>query len=50
MMSFSIRWLGGAALTLAVLAGSAGAQSFAPYYGKNKVKYDKLDWQVYSVR
>ncbi len=47
MTSFSIRWLGGAALTLAVLAGSAGAQSFAPYYGKNKVKYDKLDWQVY---
>jgi hypothetical protein len=39
---------------LAVLSGVAGSAgvalgqaSFAPFYGKNKVKYDKHNWQVY---
>jgi Tol biopolymer transport system component len=36
---------------LAVLPGTAGIAfgqaSFAPFYGKNKVKYDKHNWQVY---
>lgn len=47
MMNQSIRRMGEAVLVLALLVSSAAAQSFAPYYGKNKVKYDKLDWQVY---
>ena len=47
MMKQIMLRMGATALVLAFLIGSAGAQSFAPYYGKNKVKYDKLDWQVY---
>jgi hypothetical protein len=47
MTKKSIFWLGGATLALAFVVNSAGAQSFAPYYGKNKVKYDNMDWHVY---
>ncbi len=40
-----------AALVFAVLAAlpaaAFGQASFAPFYGKNKVKYDKHNWQVY---
>ncbi len=37
------------AVLLAALgtAAVAPAQYFIPFYGKNKVKYDKHDWQVY---
>ncbi len=36
------------ALAAAVsLAAPATAQYFIPFYGKNKVKYDKHEWQVY---
>ena len=31
-------------------AGEAAAQSqFAPYYGKNQIKYDNFDWQIYTT-
>lgn len=33
--------------SLPLLPAPAGAQ-FIPYYGKNKVKYDKFDWQIYK--
>jgi len=40
-----------AAVVFAVLAAlpaaAFGQASFAPFYGKNKVKYDKHSWQVY---
>ncbi len=36
----------GAALVL-TSAGPAAAQ-FIPYFGKNKVKYDNFDWQIYK--
>ena len=41
------------ALTLA-LACAAGAQvraqtDFVPYWGKNRVKYDKFDWHIYTT-
>lgn len=39
------KWFGGLAFA-ASLPHLASAQ-FAPYYGKNKVKYDKFNWQVY---
>ncbi len=32
---------------LALPAAAFGQASFAPFYGKNKVKYDKHNWQVY---
>jgi hypothetical protein len=32
---------------LAISSGAFGQASFAPFYGKNKVKYDKHRWQVY---
>jgi Tol biopolymer transport system component len=39
-----------ALLTFAWLCGTAfGQASFAPFYGKNKVKYDKHNWQVYRA-
>jgi hypothetical protein len=47
MKNRPILCLAAAILLPALFAVSAAAQSFAPYYGKNKVKYDKLDWQVY---
>ena len=38
------------ALVLASIAAEAGAQSqFFPYYGKNRVKYDKFDWHIYTT-
>lgn len=42
---------GGAALIVALLAGSAAAQmsQFGPYYGKNKVQYDHPSWHVYRA-
>jgi hypothetical protein len=31
-------------------AADAGAQTgFAPYYGKNQIKYDNFDWQIYTT-
>jgi Tol biopolymer transport system component len=40
-----------AALSLLMVATASvtafGQASFAPFYGKNKVKYDKLNWRVY---
>ncbi len=36
-----------ALMTALSLASPAAAQYFIPFYGKNKVKYDKHDWQVY---
>src|SRR3990172_12894193 len=42
---------GSAAVVFAMLAAlpaaAFGQASFAPFYGKNKVKYDKHNWQVY---
>jgi hypothetical protein len=46
MTTKSFRWIGGGALTLALLAGPAQAQ-FTPFYGKNKVQYDHHNWHVY---
>src|SRR3990172_3433033 len=45
----SIGQISGAVLVLALVSGSALAQQaqFRPYYGKNKVKYDHPNWQVY---
>ena len=38
------------ALLIAAIAAPAGAQSqFAPYWGKNRVKYDKFEWHVYTT-
>ena len=28
---------------------SAQVNQFAPYYGKNRVKYDKFDWHIYTT-
>ena len=39
--------LAGLTLSLLPLARPAPGQYFIPFYGKNKVKYDKHDWQVY---
>ena len=36
-----------ALLAVIGMASAAPAQYFIPFYGKNKVKYDKHDWQVY---
>ncbi len=46
---FRRRALAAVALVLAGVfaAAPAAAQYFIPFYGKNKVKYDKHDWQVY---
>ncbi|MFQ5789677.1 MAG: peptidase MA family metallohydrolase [Acidobacteriota bacterium] len=41
-----VTWLAGAGLALVILGNQAQAQ-FVPYYGKNKVKYDKHSWQIY---
>ncbi|MEZ5416913.1 MAG: hypothetical protein R2708_06170 [Vicinamibacterales bacterium] len=39
-----------AALTAGPLAAPAGAQSqFAPYYGKNAIRYDHFDWHTYQT-
>ena len=46
MKKNSFRWLGGAVVALLLGVSPLYAQ-FAPYYGKNKVKYDKFDWHVY---
>ena len=39
------------ALLLAMPTAPASAQvnQFAPYYGKNRVKYDKFDWHIYTT-
>ena len=36
-----------AAAAASLFAAPAAAQYFIPFYGKNKVKYDRHDWQVY---
>lgn len=41
-------------LALSAMAGSAAAQlpfrwQFVPYYGKNKVQYDRFDWKTYDT-
>ena len=42
-----------AALALALIGGAgvpAAAQTdFIPYWGKNRVKYDKFDWHIYTT-
>ena len=48
------RWLRPAALLLSLLTLAAfavpreAAAQFAPYYGKNKVKYDNFAWRIYK--
>ena len=38
------------ALFVASVAAEAAAQNqFAPYWGKNRVKYDKFDWHMYTT-
>ncbi|MCE2543585.1 MAG: DPP IV N-terminal domain-containing protein [Acidobacteria bacterium] len=42
------------AIAGAVLAGGSGAQlhaqqDFFPYWGKNRVKYDRFDWHIYET-
>ena len=37
-----------AALACGVLLPRPAAAQFIPYFGKNKVKYDNFDWQVYK--
>ena len=38
------------ALLVVSVAVEAGAQNqFATYYGKNRVKYDKFDWHIYTT-
>jgi hypothetical protein len=38
-----------AVLLLGVLVGDAVAQtSFAPYYGKNRIRYDNFEWYIYD--
>ena len=43
--------LGVLTLLLAMPTAPASAQvnQFAPYYGKNRVKYDKFDWHIYTT-
>ena len=37
------------ALTVVSAAGEAAAQTpYVPYYGKNLVRYDRFDWQIYK--
>ena len=47
-----IRMLVSACLTLLVLTATTAELSaqnqFAPFYGKNRVKYDKFDWHIYT--
>jgi hypothetical protein len=39
-----------AALTLLVFPQQAAAQTdFVPYYGKNQIRYDKFEWQIYTT-
>ena len=39
-----------ALLLLAMTAAEVSAQNqFFPFYGKNRVKYDKFDWQIYTT-
>ncbi len=50
MMNSSKKSMGRAALVGIILLASATltfGQSFTPFYGKNKVKWDKHGWQVY---
>jgi hypothetical protein len=56
MRTRSIRQLLAPALVVLVAAGSlvpaapASAQTpYVPYFGKNMVRYDKFDWQVYTT-
>ena len=37
------------AFLIAAVAAPAAAQQFAPYYGKNRVKWDKFDWHIYET-
>lgn len=49
------RSLGGAstalalALILTATVTSSAQTSFAPYHGKNRIKYDKIDWHIYTT-
>ncbi|MXW35011.1 MAG: hypothetical protein F4Z60_05390, partial [Chloroflexi bacterium] len=46
----SRRWMTAlVALLIAAIAAPAAAQQFAPYYGKNRVKWDKFDWHIYTT-
>ncbi|MCL4813957.1 MAG: PD40 domain-containing protein, partial [Vicinamibacteraceae bacterium] len=38
------------ALIVAVSATTAAAQTpFVPYFGKNRIKYDRFDWKIYTT-
>jgi hypothetical protein len=37
------------AFALLLAAPLAGQTSYFPYYGKNRIKYDKFDWQIYTT-
>ncbi|HSL23574.1 MAG TPA: hypothetical protein VK886_18735 [Vicinamibacterales bacterium] len=49
----SARLTGVAGLAFLLLAGGVtdvyAQTSFVPYYGKNRVKYDKFDWHIYTT-
>ena len=36
-------------LVLAAVVESSAQNQFYPYYGKNRVKYDKFDWHIYTT-
>ena len=39
-----------ALMLVSLTAGTVSAQNqFIPYYGKNRVKYDKFDWHIYTT-
>ncbi|HOG29604.1 MAG TPA: hypothetical protein PLT35_10035, partial [Vicinamibacterales bacterium] len=44
-------WLAAVVALVGVsMAGSAAAQTpYVPYYGKNFVRYDRFDWQIYTT-
>lgn len=45
-----VAFLLAAAVLCAASAREAAAQTgFIPYYGKNQIRYDKFDWQIYTT-
>ena len=41
-------WLGVSLAMSALLAASTASAQYIPYYGKNKINYDKFTWRVYK--
>jgi WD40-like Beta Propeller Repeat len=37
------------AVVLTTASTAAAQTGFAPYYGKNQIKYDNFDWQIYTT-